>query len=111
MEDSPWAPLRSRIFLALFVAQLVSNLGSLMQSVGAAWLIGDLGGSATLIAMVQTATFLPMFLVGIPAGAIADIFDRRKLIIVTHAAMMVAGVRAGGPDVRRSRHARPACSA
>jgi MFS family permease len=90
MEDSPWAPLRSRIFLALFIAQLASNLGSLMQSVGAAWLIGDLGGSATLIAMVQTATFLPMFLLGIPSGAVADMVDRRKLIIGTQMAMMIA---------------------
>ena len=89
LDDSAWAPLRSRIFFALFVAQLVSNLGSLMQSVGAAWLIGDLGGSAMLIALVQTATFLPMFLVGIPAGAIADIVDRRRLIMVSHGAMMV----------------------
>lgn len=88
-DDSPWAPLRSRIFLALFIAQLASNLGALMQSVGAAWLIGDLGGSATLIALVQTATFLPMFLIGIPAGAIADVVDRRKLILTTQAAMML----------------------
>jgi MFS family permease len=91
-DDSPWAPLRSRIFLALFVAQLASNLGSLMQSVGAAWLIGDLDGSATLIALVQTATFLPMFLIGVPAGAIADLVDRRKLIVATQVAMMAAAL-------------------
>ena len=86
---SPWAPLRNQVFRSLFVAQLASNLGTLMQSVGAAWLVGDLGGSATLIALVQTATFLPMFLMGLPAGALADLVDRRRLIVGTQAAMMV----------------------
>ncbi|MET0902217.1 MAG: MFS transporter [Acidimicrobiales bacterium] len=104
-DDSPWAPLRSRIFLALFIAQLASNLGALMQSVGAAWLIGDLGGSATLIALVQTATFLPMFLIGIPAGAIADVVDRRMLILCTQAAMMV--VAFGLAALTFSGHATP----
>jgi MFS family permease len=89
---SAWAPLRNRVFFALFVAQLVSNLGSLMQSVGAAWLMGDLGASSALIAMVQTATFLPVFLVGIPAGVLADVFDRRILLMVAQAGMMLAAV-------------------
>ncbi len=89
---SAWAPLRNRIFLALFVAQLVSNLGTLMQSVGAAWLMGDLGASSALVAMVQTATFLPVFLVGIPAGVLADVFDRRRLLIGAQAGMMVAAL-------------------
>ncbi len=87
---SPWAPLRSRVFFALFVAQLVSNLGTLMQSVGAAWLMGDLGATSAQIAMVQTATFLPVFLVGIPAGALADVFDRRHLLIFTQAMMLLS---------------------
>jgi MFS family permease len=87
---SAWAPLRSRIFFALFIAQLVSNLGTLMQSVGAAWLIGDLGGTAAEVALVQTATFLPAFLVGIPAGALADVFDRRKVLLATQACMLVS---------------------
>jgi predicted MFS family arabinose efflux permease len=89
---SAWEPLRNKVFFALFVAQLVSNLGTLMQSVGAAWLMGDLGASSILVAMVQTATFLPVFLVGIPAGALADVFDRRRLLIGTQAAMMVSAV-------------------
>jgi MFS family permease len=87
---SAWAPLRNRVFFALFVAQLVSNLGTLMQSVGAAWLVGDLGASAAVVAMVQTATFLPVFLVGIPAGVLADVLDRRKLLICAQAGMMLA---------------------
>ena len=61
-----------------------------MQSVGAAWLIGDLGGTAAEVALVQTATFLPAFLVGIPAGALADVFDRRKVLLATQACMLVS---------------------
>jgi predicted MFS family arabinose efflux permease len=87
-RTSPWAPLRYRIFFALFVAQLVSNIGTLMQNVGSAWLMGDLHASTALVALVQTATFLPVLLVGIPAGALADIVDRRRLIVVTQAWMM-----------------------
>ena len=90
LDLSPWAPMRSRIFFALFVAQLVSNLGTLMQSVGAAWLIGDLGGTAAEVALVQTMTFLPAFLVGIPAGALADVFDRRKVLLATQACMLLS---------------------
>ena len=78
---SPWAPLRHSVFRALFIAQLTSNIGTLMQSVGSAWLMGDLGASAFLIALVPTASMLPVLLVGLPGGALADIFDRRRLLI------------------------------
>jgi len=79
--QSPWAPLRYPVFRALFIAQLASNIGTLMQSVGSAWLMGDLGASAFLIALVPTASMLPVLLVGVPGGALADIFDRRRLLI------------------------------
>ena len=78
---SPWTPLRHSVFRALFIAQLASNIGTLMQSVGSAWLMGDLGASSFLIALVPTASMLPVLLVGIPGGALADIFDRRRLLI------------------------------
>ena len=80
-RPSPWAPLRFPVFRALFIAQLASNVGTLMQSVGSAWLMGDLGASPFLIALVPTASMLPVLLVGIPGGALADIFDRRRLLI------------------------------
>ncbi len=80
-RQSPWAPLRHPVFRALFIAQLASNIGTLMQSVGSAWLMGDLGASPFLIALVPTATMLPVLLFGVPAGALADIFDRRRLLI------------------------------
>jgi len=88
-RTSAWGPLHHPVFLALFIAQIASNIGSMMQNVGAAWLIGDLSASPTLVALVQTATLLPVFLLGIPAGALADIFDRRRLLIVSQAWMLV----------------------
>ncbi len=87
---SAWSPLRHRVFLAIFIAQLASNLGTLMQSVGSSWLMGDLNATPVLVALVQTATFLPVLLVGIPAGALADIVDRRRLLIGTQLWMMAS---------------------
>jgi MFS family permease len=87
---SPWAPLRHKVFTALFIAQMVSNIGTMMQNVGSAWVMGDLGATATLVALVQTANYLPVFIVGIPGGALADIVDRRRLLIATQSLMMVA---------------------
>ena len=61
-----------------------------MQNVGAAWLMTSLTTSPLLVALVQTATNLPVFLLGVPAGAFADLFDRRKLLIVTQGWMLAA---------------------
>ena len=92
---SPWAPLRHKVFAALFAAQLGSNIGTFFQTVAAAWLMGDLTPSPTLVALIQTASLLPLLLLGLPAGALADIFDRRLLLIATQAWMLVcAGVLA-----------------
>ena len=88
-RPSPWAPLRHRVFLALFIAQIASNVGSMMQNVGAAWLMGDLSASPTLVALVQTVTLLPVFLIGLPAGALADIVDRRLLLVAAQTWMLV----------------------
>src|SRR5215204_4383096 len=85
---SPWAPLHHRVFAALFAAQLGSNIGSFFQAVAAAWLMGDLTSSPTLVALIQTATLLPVLLIGLPAGALADIVDRRKLLLGTQVWML-----------------------
>lgn len=93
--ESAWAPLRYPVFRAIFVAQIASNIGTMMHNVGASWMMGDLDSSPTLVALVQTATMLPVFLVGLPAGALADIVDRRRLLIVTQLCMaMTAAVLA-----------------
>ena len=102
---SPWAPLRHHVFAALFAAQLGSNIGTFFQTVAAAWLMGDLTTSPTLVALIQTASLLPLLLLGLPAGALADIFDRRLLLLATQAWMVVCAGIAGGADVDRPRHA------
>ena len=88
----PWDPLRNRIFRALFIAQIASNVGTMMHNVGATWLMGDIDPSAGVVALVQTAIMLPVFLVGLPAGALADIVDRRRLLIVTQLSMMLTAL-------------------
>src|SRR5262249_10518059 len=76
-----WSPLRVPIFRNLFIADLLSDIGTFMQPVGAAWLMVSLGASATFVALTQTAPSLPFFVFALPAGAIGDIVDRRKLIL------------------------------
>lgn len=81
--DSPWAPLRHPVFRALWLATFASNMGTLMQNVGAAWLMTSLTSSPLPVALVQSANTLPVFLLGAIAGAFADIVDRRKLLLLT----------------------------
>ncbi|WP_433455346.1 MFS transporter [Streptomyces sp. CA-142005] len=78
---SSWAPLHIRLFRTLWLAQFISNVGSWMKTVRAQWLITQQSGSAGLVTLVQTAASLPVLLLGIPAGALADIVDRRRLLV------------------------------
>ena len=87
---SSWSPLKRRVFLALWIAALASNLGTWMQNVGAAWLMTSISKSALMVSLIQTASSLPIFLLALPAGALADIVDRRRLLIFSQAWMMVA---------------------
>ena len=87
---SPWSPFRYRVFRALWIAQLMSNVGTWMQTVGAAWLMVELDASPAVIALVQTATYLPVVLFGVAAGAVADLVDRRRLLLVTQLFMLTA---------------------
>jgi MFS family permease len=80
-KQSAWAPLRIKVFRALWLAQLGSLIGTWMQTVGAQWLLIDEPGAETLVAMVQVAAMLPALVLALPAGALADIFDRRRLLI------------------------------
>jgi MFS family permease len=81
-QPSPWAPLRNRVYRNLFVAQFVSNIGTWMQSVGAQWFLVEKHSSAVIVALVQTASMGPTLLLGLFAGALADLFDRRRFLIV-----------------------------
>jgi MFS family permease len=91
-SPGPWQPLRNATFRNLLVSNLVSDIGTFMQSVGAAWLMTSLTKSPLYIALIQTATALPFFLLALPAGSIGDIFDRRKLILSTETWMLAVAL-------------------
>lgn len=85
-----WGPFREPVFRALWIATLVSMVGSWMQDVGAAWLMTLLAPSPIMVALVQSATSMPIFLLAIPAGALADVVDRRRLLLIAQSWMMGA---------------------
>ncbi len=92
---APWlhgalVPLRTPLFAELWVASLASNFGTMFQTVGAAWLMTTLAHSADLVAFVQGASALPIMFLSVPAGAIADIWDRRALMLIAQLAMLGA---------------------
>ncbi|HET6622071.1 MAG TPA: MFS transporter [Dongiaceae bacterium] len=79
---SPLTPFKYRVFLALWLASLASNFGGLIQSVGASWLMTSLAPTADIVALVQASTVLPIMLFSLAAGAAADVFDRRRLMLI-----------------------------
>src|SRR6202041_411251 len=85
---SLWRPLRSPTFRNLLLADVVSDVGTFMQSVGAAWLMMSLNAGPMYVALIQTASALPFFIFALPAGAIGDIVDRRRLILYTEGWMV-----------------------
>src|SRR5712691_9828886 len=87
---SAWSPLRESVFRTLWIATVVSNIGTWMQDVGESWLMTSLTPSPVLVALVETAGSLPVVLVALPAGALADIVDRRRLLLVMQIWMFVA---------------------
>src|SRR5262245_11720231 len=93
--ESAWAPLRRPLFRALWIASLASSVGTWMQDVGSTWLMTELTSSPTLIALVQAATTLPIFLLALVAGALADVVDRRRLLLVTQSWMVIASAGLG----------------
>ncbi|MET0379328.1 MAG: MFS transporter [Spongiibacteraceae bacterium] len=86
-----FAPLGHLTFRNMWISSTVTYAGSLVQSVAAAWVMADIA-SADYVALVQTATFLPMALFALPAGAIADIYDRRKVQMAFFSLSMIAAV-------------------
>jgi MFS family permease len=81
-DHSITAPLRHPVFRRIWLASLLSNLGLLIQGVGAAWAMTQMTPSADKVALVQTALMLPIMLISMPAGAIADMHDRRVVAMV-----------------------------
>ena len=86
------SPFQSPIFRNVWIASLVSNFGSLIQSVGAAWLMTSIAHSADMVALVQTAVALPILLWSLVAGALADGHDRRKIMLIAQAFMLVVSL-------------------
>lgn len=87
---SPFAPLRSRLFLAIWMAAMASNVGTWIQSVGEKWLMGEITRSPLLMSLIETGSTLPMLALSMAGGAIADIVDRRRLLLATQAWMLMA---------------------
>lgn len=86
------APLRNRTFRELWLASQVSNLGSLIQTVGAAWMMGSLTASHSMVALVQSSNTLPIMVFSLVSGALADSFDRRRLMLVAQIFMCAVSV-------------------
>jgi hypothetical protein len=88
-EPSPWAPLGQSTFRRLWPAVVVSYLGLWMQTVGAQWLLVSAPNAGALVALVQTAALLPLMLLALPAGVMADVFDRRWLLFTVQVYVFV----------------------
>ncbi|MBS0287210.1 MAG: MFS transporter [Proteobacteria bacterium] len=84
-----WSPLANRVFLILWLATLFSNIGTWMQNAAAGWLMIELNSSALLVSLVQASTVFPLFLFAFPAGSLADILDKRKLIILVQVLLTI----------------------
>src|SRR5258708_3985394 len=93
---SAWEPLRRPVFRDRLVASIISNTGSWMQDTAGTWLMTVLTTSPLLIALMQTAATLPVLLFGLPAGAMADIFDRRRLLLFWAAWMLIIAALLSG---------------
>src|SRR5215510_4029238 len=88
-RSSPWAPFRHAIFVVMWVATVVANIGGWMYNAACGWLMTSLDPDPLTVSLVQVATSLPIFLLAIPAGALADILDRRRLLLTLEVAVTV----------------------
>src|SRR6201993_1505155 len=92
---SAWGPLREPLFRSLWIAAVISYTGTWMQNVGAGWFMTQLTTSPLLVSLVQAASAIPVFLVVLPAGALADMVDRRRLLLFTQGWMVIAAAVLG----------------
>src|SRR5438132_14210714 len=87
-SSSALAPLGEPLFRSLWIASVISYTGTWMQNVGAGWLMTQLTMNPLMVGLVQAAGALPVFLVILPPGAVADMVDRRRLPLLPHAWMV-----------------------
>src|ERR1700733_4694524 len=93
--DAAWAPLQEPLFRSLWIAAVISYTGTWMQNVGAGWLMTQLSTSPLMVSLVQAAAAVPVFFVVLPAGALADMVDRRRLLLFTQSWMVAAAAALG----------------
>jgi len=79
---SAWSPFRHTLFAVMWTATMVSLVGTWMNDIAAGWLMAEMTNSPTWVSMVQSAVSLPIFLFAMPAGALADLVDRKKVLAV-----------------------------
>ena len=91
-RDSALAPLRQVVFRRVWIASTLSNLGGMIQTVGAAWMMISLAESASMVALVQASVSLPTTLLALVAGATADSLDRRKVLLVAQIFMLIVSL-------------------
>ena len=89
---SPWKPLHTRVFLWLWLASIASNIGTWMHEVGSGWLMTSLSASPQAVALVQVAGALPVFLLALPAGALADIVNKRRYLLAVQGWMALVAL-------------------
>jgi MFS family permease len=94
-SGNAWAPLAEPVFRSLWIAAVASYTGTWMQNVGAGWLMTQLTDSPLMVSLVQAAATIPVFLVVLPAGALADMVDRRRLLLFTQSWMVLAALALG----------------
>jgi MFS family permease len=92
---SAWSPFRRLVFAVLWAATVVSNIGTWMYNAASGWLMTALDPDPFMVSLVQVATALPMFLFALPAGALADILDRRRFLIVVQVGMVLVSAMLG----------------
>lgn len=92
---SAWSPFAHRAFTILWAATVVSNIGTWMHDVASGWLMTSLSPSPLMVALVQAATTLPIFLFALGAGALADLVDRRRLLLVVMGILAIATLALG----------------
>ena len=96
---SAWSPLQYQAFKTLWIASLVSNIGTWLHNTGASWLMTELTPSPTVVALLQTATSLPIVLLALPAGSLADVVDRRTMLLWTQVWMLIVAVSLAVSDL------------
>ena len=90
--SSPFAPLKVPVFRSFWLANIASNFGGLVQAVGAAWMMTLISSSDALVALVQASTTLPIMVFSLFAGAVADSFDRRRVMLFSQLFMLIVAV-------------------